>query len=38
MKYIEIPDQDILKIIQRNNFLLNDRYIKERIKKIVIII
>ena len=38
MKYIEIPDQDILKIIQRNDFLLNDRYIKKRIKKIVITI
>ena len=35
MKYIEISDQDILKLIQRNNFLIIDNYIKKRIKKIV---
>ena len=36
MKYIEISDQEILKLIQRNKFLFNDKYIKKRINKIVI--
>ena len=38
MKYIELSDQEILKLIQRNKFLCNDSYIKNRIKKIVITI
>ena len=36
MKYIEISDQEILKLIERNKFLFNDKYIKKIIKKIVI--
>ena len=36
MKYIEISDQEILKLIQRNKYLLIDKYIKKRINKIVI--
>ena len=36
MKYIEISDQEILKLIEINKFLFNDSYIKKRIKKIVI--
>ena len=36
MKYIEILDQELLKLIQRNIYLLNDKYIKKRINKIVI--
>ena len=36
MKYIEISDQEILKLIQRNKFLFNDKYIKKQNNKIVI--
>ena len=36
MKYFEISDIEILKLIQRNKYLLNDKYIKKRINKIVI--
>ena len=36
MKYIEISDQEILKLIERNKFLFIDKYIKKRINKIVI--
>ena len=36
MKYIEISDQEILKLIKRNKYLINDKYIKKRINKIVI--
>ena len=36
MKYIEISDIEILKLIQRNKYLLIDKYIKKRINKIVI--
>ena len=36
MKYIEISDQEILKLIEINKFLFNDKYIKKIIKKIVI--
>ena len=34
MKYIEISDQEILKFIERNLFLLSDKYIQKRIKKL----
>ena len=36
MHYIEICDIEILKLIVRNIFLINDKYIKKRINKIVI--
>ena len=36
MKYIEISDQEILKLIQRNKFLFNDKYIKKQNNRIVI--
>ena len=36
MKYYEISNQEILKLVERNKFLFNDKYIKKRINKIVI--
>ena len=36
MKYVEVCDKEIIKLIQRNIFLINDNYVKKRIKKIVI--
>ena len=36
MKYFEITDIEILKLIERNKFLFNDKYIKKRINNIVI--
>ena len=38
MKYIVLSDQGILNFIQRNKFLFNDSYIKNRINEIVITI
>ena len=35
MKYFEISDIEILKLIQRNKFLFIDKYVKKRINKIV---
>ena len=36
MKYFEISDIEILKLIRRNKYFFNDKYIKKRIKKIII--
>ena len=36
MEYLELSEKDILKLIERNIYLLNDIYIKKKIKKIVI--
>ena len=36
MKYFEITDIEILKLIQRNKFLIYDKYVLKRINKIVI--
>ena len=36
MEYLEISEKDILELIHRNIYLLNDIYIKKKIKKIVI--
>ena len=36
MKYFEISDIEILKLIERNKFLIDDKYVKKRINKIVI--
>ena len=36
MEYLEISEKDILELIERNIYLLNDIYIKKKIEKIVI--
>ena len=36
MEYLELSEKDILELIERNIYLLNDIYIKKKIKKIVI--
>ena len=36
MEYLELSEKDILELIDRNIYLLDDVYIKKKIKKIVI--
>ena len=36
MEYLELSEKDILELIERNIYLLNDIYVKKKIEKIVI--